>query len=1068
MLKEIRLKISTKLICLSGVAALIGCQSNTGSVSSGDVNNSATGNSAINKKIFVAGSVSVDALGVLPISAKSNSSYLMRINNHSKEKYTLQKVEVSNNLLTVNAKSCIDLVPGASCSVELIPHTAVSGDAVVKFNLKDSNGKTKQLEELVRMNAKLHSKSGVSMQNGFTEVVAADGNYSLAMPLQLEQDYDNITALNGNLVCSGNNFKAGNSCTYLMEGRALADNTLVNTGLTLTRNGHTTATAYASLLVRTAQFTNLIISYGTEISVDNKEIKHVTISNEGSNPVKISKVDYEAPLLASETNNGSGQAECVISNDLAPNTSCSLYFKADPAKLASDGKKNNAEISVAYTDTNGENSSMLKTNVSLIYPASQTPNLSLQDTQKLVNKVVGAKYEEAFELTNSGAPYTIDTIKLNGDFDFKRVPPASSDTTSCKDGTLLATNQTCNIVISFEPKRAIRGSLAIAISGTYPSNGKPQSYRFTPGVEYSALTADDVNVISLSKIDDMRILTSNSNNRNPGYVAKSVFKLTNTAPQDRELVLNDFTFANSPLGLSTVPTGDECSKNMALNKTITSCKGFVVFGPRQTATNGSESSSLNIVYTPQGSNAQSVKVSSNIFILEAHDSAAVIVADVTLQSRPEFSNQADGTFNDVINFLALKGDRNKLKLRYTFTNYGNQNAEKFSVLAGGLPYYAKVGDSSTCAYAKLGGAVSLELGVGKGCYLDIELPRDDRFEQLPNSVFGDVQLGYSYNDISTGSNSHQNITALKRAHEFSREWVSITAKPQSVVISPDLSGWLAEITVAASTNLLLATSTTNIYPITVKAIGDGPQGNDSLSNAEVTACQINRDSDTCTVKIKLASDLHGVGEEIKYTLQLSSNAAVLSLNSFNLAEATIDLFAYKLAYLANNNGNGFDGDLATQAKTTIDDVYDDISGIDAADLICNYDANMPAGSNRGFFAALASAERGFCDSGECVYEPSTTYYNTDRQKMFVTDANGLPTGTVAIEAGLVGSASANIWLGYSASDIAAVTIASTDNCNNWTSGAASFNSSIAGLSAPWLSGATSQCNQKHAIMCIER
>jgi hypothetical protein len=175
-----------------------------------------------------------------------------------------------------------------------------------------------------------------------------------------------------------------------------------------------------------------------------------------------------------------------------------------------------------------------------------------------------------------------------------------------------------------------------------------------------------------------------------------------------------------------------------------------------------------------------------------------------------------------------------------------------------------------------------------------------------------------------------------------------------------------------------------------------------------------------------------------------------------------------LAYLANNNGNGFDGDLATQAKTTIDDVYDDISGIDAADLICNYDANKPAGSNRGFFAALASDERGFCDSGECVYEPSMTYYNTDRQKMFTTDANGLPIDADPIEAGLVGTNPANVWLGYSAADIAADNSTFANNCNNWTSSAASDNSFIAGLSTSWLSGTTGTCNQKHAIMCIER
>ena len=1073
------MKINAKLICLSAVAALIGCQSNTGSATgSNNANNSVRSNTAINPKMAAVGTLSVDALGVLPVSAKSSSSYLMRINNHSKEKYTFQKVEVSNNLLSVNAKTCTNLAPGASCSVELNPHTSVSGDTVVKFYFKDSKGQTRQIQELVRMSSTLHSKSGVSIQNGFTQVVALDGNYSLAMPVQLEQDYESITALNGSLVCKVNNFKAGNSCTYLVNGHALADNTLVNTGLTLKqKNGHVETRAGASVLVRTTQATNLAASTEVAVTVNNTEVKYITISNEGANSVTIKDVDYETPLQAMASNNA-GQAEC--GSDLAAGASCRIYFKADPANLTGTDKKGSAVVSVTYRGDGDTKDTVLKTNVNLIYPEAQTPMLNLTDSGQLVNKVSGVSYEGRFKLTNTGVAYKIGTISLQPSSGLSLVVARPADAEQCKLNSTLAAGAECTIIVSFKPSVVINDVKAAIISISGLSEGERRPITFSPTFGYSAIS--EFNVISLLGLDEMSILTSAANT-DPGYMTSEPFLLTNTAPRDRALRLKGFTLANAPVGLSINPVTGECATDMVLDETRANCRGSVVFGPRQNATiiGQPESSALTISYLPTDALATSkpLKVNSKQFELNAYENAAVIDAKAEVLQQPQFSNLADGSFNDVIDFLALKADKHKLKLRYTFTNNGNLAAERFIVLAGMLPYYAKVdGTTSTCDYFKEETPLNKSLAAGGGsCVLDIELPSDGVFTNLnfsqPNVIAGDIEVGYIYNFTVNGttySNRHEVLTKLKRSFKFNREWVSITAKPQSVVISPDLSGWLAEIKVTASTNPLLATSTTNIYPITVKAIGDGPQGNDSLSNAEVTACQINRDGDTCTVQIKLASDLHSVGEELKYMLQLSSNAAVLSRNSFNLAEATIDLFAYKLAYLANNNGNGFDGDLATQAKTTIDDVYEDISGIDAADLICNHDASKPT-SNRGFFAALASDERGFCDSGECVYEPSMTYYNTDRQKMFVTDENGLPN-TSTTGAGLVlpvGNTLTNVWLGYSAAQATLDNSIFTDNCNNWTSNAASDNSYIAGLTAPWLSGTTTgACNQKHAIMCIER
>jgi hypothetical protein len=1080
MLKEIRLKISTKLICLSAVVALIGCQSNTGSAtSSSNVNNSVANNSAISKSLPAAGTISVDALGVLPVSAKGNSSYLMRINNHSKEKYTFQKVEVSNNLLSVNTKTCTDLAPGASCSIELNPHTTVSGDTLVTFYFKDSNGKTRQIQELVRMSSTLHSKSGVSMQNGFTQVVALDGNYSLAMPVQLEQDYESITALNGSLVCKVNNFKAGNSCTYLMNGHALADNTLVNTGLTLKqKNGHVETRAGANVLVRTTQATTLVSTPTAAVTVNNTEVKYITITNVGANPATITNVDYETPLEAMASNN-TGQLAC--GNDLAAGASCSLYFKANPATLTGTDKKGSAVVSVSYQGTGDTKDIVLNTNVNLIYPAAQLPVLNLTDGQQLNNKVSGVSYEERFRLVNSGVPYTIGTIILPASGGLSLVGARPTDTTQCKFGSILATGGECSIIVSFKPSGVIsNGTATIRINGKYQG---VSSFNYSSAIKYSAIS--EFNVISLLGLNDMSILASTANTA-PGYMTSEPFLLTNTAPLDRALKLKGFTFANTPQGLSINPAAGECTTDMDLNENQANCKGSVVFGPRQTVTiiGQPESSALTISYLPVDALASSkpLKVNSNQFELNVNENAAVIDAKAEVLQRPQFSNQADGAFNDAIDFLALKADKQKLKLRYTFTNNGNLAAERFIVLAGMLPYYAKVDPvTSTCDYAKEGSALSDNLAAGGGeCVLDIELPSDAVFTNLnfsqPNVIVGDIQVGYVYNftvNATTYSNLHENLTKLKRSFKFNREWVNITSESQKVEINPDLSGWLAKIKVKATLDQRLEAEATRIYPLTIKAIGDGPAGHDSLSNAEVSDCEIDDNDDSCTIEIKLDADTHFSGD-ILYALQATSalDPQIFTSNNFEPSYAKFNLFPYKIAYSATKGGNGYTGDLLNEAINIlgINNVASNLSGIGGADLICMHDSNKPAGSKRDFLAALASDERGFsCDTGECVYQPSTTYYNTNRDKMFTTDANGLPIGAAAIEAGLVGDTPANVWLGYSNTEIGVNNSTFTDNCNNWTSSADTINSFIAGLATSWVPEATtSQCNQKHAIMCIER
>lgn len=1066
------MKVSTKLICLSGVAALIGCQSNTGfATGSNNANNSAANNLAFNKQMVAAGTVSVDALGVLPVSANSNSNYLMRINNHSKEKYTLQKIEVSNNLLTVNTTACTDLAPGASCSIELDPHTAVSGDAVVKLYFKDSKGKIQQLDELVRMSSKLHSKSGVSMQNGFTQVVAADGNYSLALPVQLEQDYESITALNGSLVCKVNNFKAGNSCTYLINGHALEDNTLVNTGLRLTTKGGSTVTqAGGSVLIKTINTSNLVATAEVSITVDNTMVKHITITNHGNSDVTFGPINYGAPLVAATTPTGATEAVCATT--LAANSSCGIYFKADPEKVDEDSGSN-AIISVDYKD--GIKDKQLKSTVSLEY-LDNKPVLDILDQQQLVNKVAGAQYKVVFVLSNSGgATYNFTRITPSGftGATISRDLSLANDINECKGS--LSAGAGCNISMIYSPNTAMNGGRGlITVTGSYQS-GDQQNLNPRFVFDYSTIAASDARIISLIGLDPMRILTTiNNSETRAGYTADGSFELTNTAPLDRTIAPKGFTFKGQNTGLNAV-TGDCSSADLILDSAKTSCIGKFKFGTRDTATvpGTPDVAFLEIAYRPEGSE-RDVKAKSSNFTLEAYANAAVINTKVEIIENPEFSNGGDGYLGNKIDFLALKDAAKKLKVRYTFTNDGNDKATKFFPIVSMFPVYTKISPASTCRFID-GLPVIMDIESGNSCFLDIELPRDDRFARLPNLVDDFIQPGYGFIDVDTGVNRYEELSQLKRSFTFSRQWVNITSQPAHVEINSDLSGWLATIEVSAALDKRLEAQADQIFPIAITPVGNGPVGHDSLMNGAVEGCDIISNNASCTTKISLDGDSNFTSDNPEYALQASGKAGTPVANNTSKTQyEKLVLIPYKLAYFAAGNNQGYSGDLVTEAEHIYgqDGSFYEIPGIYAADFICENDANKPANSKRGFYAALTSDIRGFCDSEECVYQPSTTYYNTDRQKMFTTDKNGLPMGDSAIEADLIptaGNTLTNIWLGYSDTQIEAGNSTFTDNCNNWTSSATSNNSYIAGLTAPWLSGTTTgACNQKHAIMCIER
>ncbi|MBX9598210.1 MAG: hypothetical protein K2X04_06505, partial [Burkholderiales bacterium] len=234
--------------------------------------------------------VRLDQLGVFPASNSSAASYLLQLTNYSKDKYTLDSARVidldtgkDSTLVSVASQACSRVSANGRCTIQLTPHTSQSADVKLEVNLKDKSGVSTTLVQLIRVSGELSSNNGgIVMLNDVDRITTEDGNYSLSIPVVLGEDYDDIKASNGSLICNTDGYQKGSSCTYQLSGKVAGTSAVVSTRLEGIKAGKTMTVQEANTNVEVAKGAHLLLSHGTRIDYPESSAEIIVFNNGNS------------------------------------------------------------------------------------------------------------------------------------------------------------------------------------------------------------------------------------------------------------------------------------------------------------------------------------------------------------------------------------------------------------------------------------------------------------------------------------------------------------------------------------------------------------------------------------------------------------------------------------------------------------------------------------------------------------------------------------------------------------------------------------------------------------------
>lgn len=1042
-----------KVFYFSMVAALVGCNGSASNSSAVDSNKHAT--TATSKVQRITIPLSADALGVIP-ARSSNASFIMHINNNSSEAFTLIDTVVDNpDILKVNS-ICKTLAANASCSVELIPHSNKSAATVVHFKFKNSSGKVFTVNKLVRMSSEISSINGIVVANTQPDVSAPNGNYGMAIPVVLDKNFDDIKVLNGKLECGISGYKAGTSCTYLLSGHALGDNTLLTPKITGYRKDKEVATYTNNVLLKSNIGASLILPASLEVKPG--QTTDYQIVNEG--------IVDATNIQIKDTENVLDVVNTCSTIPSGNNNTCTVQLK-----LKNDASVEIKSTVLEITYLSGSQSITDTTKVNIVHQP-QIPTITPGGTGSLEHVLVGSSATREITFTNpTKSAFTLRGVTQPRLPDGVIFNPSSFNPTDathkkCSSGLVLKPNEGCYVAYQYNPvKEVSSSSFNLQFTGQFANNLGRITIN-TP-VQYSSLDPATLNYFAFDKVDDMRVLTTNDlNETGARFVESREYVLRNLAAASVTGTLDKLDFTNSVVGLkflTSVPgITDECADGTVLDQQSPTCSGKIAFGPTNTV--GTNKSALKFGVELSGS-AQGIQdVKSNEIELEAHSSGAVIRTTSEISQFPTYYEN-DGKRG--VKFLALNNAADQLTIKYTFTNVGTESATSLNISTGKIDFSVVSADisDSTIKYCKVGSNNITQgtniLSPGESCSVVLRLPQssfNQGFNELPLVANMKWPLGYSYLDTTTGSNVHRDVEELNWSFSFSRRWAEISYdQTNDVTIQPGLqtTKFIVKPTVTVDPRI-----TQNTYPVTLEPIN-------SFFNHQV-GCTLQDSSGSCELTLEAARALFGTGELLPYEIDVSGTgpavASAFTTETFNVTEPR----QYRIAYFSNVNNTvteGLTGDLLSEAKKFFS-LFVSTSGVSAANAICDSGPSRP-GSSITYYAAVA-------DGTNPVFEPDTRYLDTNLHEIFTTDANGRPT-PIATSSALVlptNTTDAYIHFGFDNNMLTS----GTNHCNNWISSLATEQSSVmnardlfspSGFATVGCNATTNQ-NAPIGLMCVER
>lgn len=773
----------------------------------------------------------MDALGIVP----THGSYTIHVNNLGDDHYTLESISVTDakgkdqsGVIKVAGAMCQRLTAKNSCSIEFTPKTAKSTSMIMTVKLKNSKGELETVRQMIRISDKLAGTKGLSFEPQLGNVVTASGDYNIAIPVTLNEDFDKVEAFNGSLSCNSAGFKKGNACTYLISGHALTDNTTLSAQLTGYRNKKVVSSQSNNITVRTGSRANLLLAPDISIVGDGATPSDIMVYNTGNAEVTGITYDKNLPemvLSSTACATIAGSGSCLITATVASETHASGYVEATykPVSTAATTSTAGANVTI-HGNTN--------IGLTLIHAHGDFEDTLVGDYDGYGLEI----YNNQNKLTN--LKYSL----LNPGKGMEIVNPGSCPTE-------LEANSTCQITITYEPTaHQAPANAEILITGTYiGTHGETKTYKIKHTVPYSAVAT--TNVLAITKPHDLHVIAGEIPEN--GGADSTTATISRTIAGNLGIKLTALGFETPITDLAITNPAGACTVGEVLTKDHTSCIAHINYGPIAVPRT-TNSTKLKVDYTFGRNNTKGQVLSQSFDAKVDTAHADVRLLTPVVMEHGGHDVHGDGSFATPYQFTALKGLA-PVSLTYTFKNTGNVDALDFSLNKGSMAHSFPIGvkvSSNTCSPTP--GSIRT-LTKNETCTVVVEVP-DSAFlfqSDIANTSStvipqnAGIQLPFSVNYTDVGGNSYNEAEATQYV-QFNRNWANVSYATTSIVKAE--GKW--HIVIKAT-----AANTGSHFPITIKPLTDAETHMDQADKAD--ECTIlNATDNTCDVNIELAVNKH--------------------------------------------------------------------------------------------------------------------------------------------------------------------------------------------------------------------
>lgn len=1054
-------------LCIAGV--LIGCSNG------GFDSQTPSGNNIVTEK---EPQISFDEVATVPLmDKKSIGSYLVKISNTFDQKYNLRKIQVINpltgkedsSLATINSKLCSYIPANGSCSINVTPNLSKSGSFIIEAILSGEDKKIKTIRQIIRVSDKIASNKGIAFKNDISKIVSTNGKYGLSIPVVLTEDFDDIKATNGSLVCNGG-FKKNSNCSYLLSGDTLGDNTLVETKLTGYRKGKIVSSTSYTTRVATAISANLLLSQPEDIVIERNETDASGVVSAADNTSTLTiynSGNFNATDIASEITNG---ALRIVSGDdttcgtlLAPHSSCNIQVEAS-------GQNNgNGSIQVDYRPhVDADNLNSASANILYMVAGEALPGTSFENVAGgLENTARGTTSTQDIRIANNGR-YNLTDLKFslnqdsnsNGSFVISPAPAAddgsvhpcnisgtqelvtpehleaiaTTDETTADETEEAATPVSfCDLRISYTaPNAEVNGNVSLTVAGNYQDGqGSSQSYSNTASYDYSAVNAFDV--LTISPIHAVNLSAP------PTGSDSEEFLLTNTSSQD--LVLGELNFAMPLPGVTrpttAIPDTVVCDSGNTLAG-FASCTVRIVYQPTVATTRAGTNFNIPVASIGGVNTNGTVVHTIPTWVVSALGAGGTANINATVIARDNAGNEVANAAPTTTPYAFVLSNGNLIDFTYNFTNTGSP-AMHFNVATSSLPVQAEiVADGTTCPVGSNIGNLG-NLPPDNSCNVVVRVPRASAVAAglITDSAITGINLPYSWTD-SAGVNTENN-EANNRQVAITTGWASgLTATATGIFTEEGVYRVTVNTTI---TGLVVGSGIGNNAAITVTPVFTGA--------SNVQTCSLNNSSDgarTCSSTFDLPLSM----PQGEYSVVVRLTAGTGNTASTQQTTATLNVIRGMMFLSA--------------PLTTLN-----FGGYAAADAICNADTNRPAGYLGLSYRAMLPART------DPIFVIGRDYYSNNNLNgtipRLVATANNAQFLTDQALTNAI-SSTANTFIAVGAYTGNATT-ATGNNCNVWSSNEASVNfvqGNVAQTGAIWRgdgAGNTVACSSTtHRLLCV--